>query len=348
MPATTMFEQVANWCAGFIQSHPALSVVSLIAIVILVLIALWQITRWIIRGGRAVSRAMLRQKRRDFHGFGIVVSTLSGPKGGAKTKDLIILLQKHLSAFSFGAPYEVTQTTPLRAKGVLGLREIAGRRIQSVSGNLISWGKAEKKKPIQVDIMSRETDPETGFGRLETVVLPEDLDELNEVQERAVAYMYARVLQTGLADAAGYRKEKIKPIANLLSAALNDPGTLPGEMVAILEDDYCTMALHVGEIDDMEQIVKLRRARLLADGQLDRRTQIKARIDLGRALLGLSEHKHDPARIREAMDHLKQAVDLLRTHPAIKLATATSDAVRLGEKMLTAKKRFSVLGGSAL
>lgn len=348
MPTATIFEQIASWCAGFIQSHPALSVLSLLAIVLLVLIALWQIAKWVSRASRAASRAMLRQKRKDFHGFGIVVSTLSGPKGGAQTKTLIEILQKQIGAYCFGAPYEVTQTPPLRAKGVLGLRDVAAQRMTSVSGNLISWGKAAKKKPIEAQVMSRDIDPDTGFGRHETIFLPQKLDELDEVQQRAVAYMYARVLQPGLSDAAGYRKEKIKPIADLLSAALGEPGALPPETLAVIEDDYCTMALHVGELDDMEKVVKLRRARLLGQVQLDRRTQIKARIDLGRALLRLSEVRHDPARIREAMDHLKQAVDLLRAHPAIKLATATSDAVRQGEKMLTAKKRFSVLGGSAL
>ncbi|MEO1643505.1 MAG: hypothetical protein AAFR74_09225, partial [Pseudomonadota bacterium] len=264
------------------------------------------------------------------------------------TNDLILILQKHLGAFTFSAPYEVVSTPKLRAKGPLGLRDMAKQKQNDFSGVLSIWGRTTKKSETRVDLMSREIDPETGYGRHETVLLPEDLSTLTDEQERAVAYVFARAFQPGLADAVGFRIEKIKPVAELLEAALEQPGTLPEETVESIEDDFCTMALHIGDQEDLEYVVKLRRARLLSDAQISRRTQIKARIDLGRALLSLSERRHDPARIREAMDHLKQAIEILKEHPAIGLATATSDAVRQGEKMLTARRKFSVTGGSAI
>lgn len=342
------FEQIANWCAGFIQGHPALSVIAIAALLILSVRMLWRILGLVIAGFGILARAMLRRKRRDFHGFGIVVTQPSGARGRQKMQDLIDLLQKHLSAFTFGAPYEVTASKALISKGPLGLRELAGQRMNSVAANLIIWGRAKRKAETELDVMSREIDPDTGFGRHETLVVPEELGLLTEAQSRAVAYLFARAFQPGLADAIGFRKEKIKPISDLLGAALREPGQLPAELVAEIEGDYCTMAMHAGDLDDFEYVVKLRRARLLSEGQLDRRTQIKARIDLGRALLALSEHKLDPTRVREAMDHLKQAIEILRQHPAIGLATATSDAVRQGERMLAAKRKFSVTGGSVL
>lgn len=348
MPDLTLLNQIADWCATFIQAHPALSVFGLIAMAILMLVAVLKCLGWLLSGARVSARALKRRKRQEAHGFGIVLSQLSGPAGGRETKAMRTILDTHLSGFTFGAPYDVSTTKPISAKGRVGLRDLASRRLDSVSGDLISWGRTRRKDYSVIDLMTRDIDPETGYGRTIAIELPERLDTLDEVGQRAVAYLFARIIQPGLAEATGFRPEKVKPIALMLQAALDQADIFPAETAQILEEDYCAMALHVGDVEDLERVVTLRRARLMSDDSLDRRTQVTSRIDLGRALLSLSERKFDPTRIREAMDHLKQAVDLLREHPAIRLATATSDAVRQGEKMLASRRKFSVTGGSAI
>ncbi len=73
-----------------------------------------------------------------------------------------------------------------------------------------------------------------------------------------------------------------------------------------------------------------------------------ARIDLGRALLGLAAINFDPVRVREAMDHLKIAVDMLKSDEVLQLAQITNQAVQQGQAMLANRKRFSVTGGSTI
>ncbi|MEM1087204.1 MAG: hypothetical protein AAGH90_05700 [Pseudomonadota bacterium] len=343
-----MIDQVMTWCAALLQDAPVLAALAVFALGLCVIAFIWQISRFILWTARRLSWASRRQKRKNAHGFGIIVSALSGPKSKQVTDALVLILEKHIGAFTFGGSYDVIPTPALRAKGSMGLRDMAQKRQDELSGTLMVWGRTYKNSETSIDLMTREVDAETGYGTHQRFLLPQDLSDLTAEQERAVAYLFARSFQPGLADAVGFRIEKIKPVAELLEAALEDPGSLPPDTVESIEDDFCTMALHVGDYEDLEYVIQLRRGRLLSDTQLSRRTQIKARVDLGRALVGASKRQHNPARIREAMDHLKQAIELLREHPAIGLATATSDAVRQGEKMLMAKRRFSVTGGSAI
>ncbi|MEM1037446.1 MAG: hypothetical protein AAGI14_11875 [Pseudomonadota bacterium] len=343
-----MLDQITVWCSNLMQNAPVLAVAGLVALGVLAVLLIWQTVRLILASLRKISHLVQRRKHSRFNGISVIVADLAGPKGKQRSQELVLLLQKHLGAFTFGAPYEVTSMRQLKAKGAQGLRDTAKAHRDAFSAALVVWGQSERKSETSFQLMSRELDPETGYGRHETILLPEDLSEMTEAQERAAAYLFARAFQPGLADAVGFRLEKIKPVAELLETALENPGPIPADTLELIEDDFCTMALHCGDHEDLEYVVQLRRARLLSDGQLSRRTQIKARIDLGRALLSLSERRHNPTRIREAMDHLKQAIEILREHPVIGLATATSDAVRQGERMLTVRRKFSVTGGSVL
>ncbi|MEM9055284.1 MAG: hypothetical protein AAGB16_08155, partial [Pseudomonadota bacterium] len=81
MPDLTLLNQIATWCATFIQTHPALSVLGLIAMAILTLIVMLKCLSWMLSGLRVSARALKRRKRQDAHGFGIVLSQLSGPSG---------------------------------------------------------------------------------------------------------------------------------------------------------------------------------------------------------------------------------------------------------------------------
>lgn len=348
MTVVSYFEQISAWCAQTLTAHPALSIVAIAALVLLAVYGVFRLLLALFGLSRAAARAGLKRKRRDFHGFGILLSGIIGPGGAAETKALREYLTRHLGTFTFGAPVDVSLTRPLHAKGQTGLRQMASQRMESVASNLVAWGKASRKTGIQLDLMSTVIDPETGERRLETIHLPSRLSALSEADQKAAVYLFARVLQPRLADATGFRREKIKPIADILSGTLTADTALPSAALKVLENDFCAMALHAGTPEDYETIVKLRRQRLMGNERLDRQTQIRARIDLGRALLLLSEKRLDPKRVREAMDHLKQAIDLLREHPALRIATATSDAVREGERLLTARRRFSVTGGSPL
>ena len=48
------------------------------------------------------------------------------------------------------------------------------------------------------------------------------------------------------------------------------------------------------------------------------------------------------------MDHLKVAVERLKSDQVLRLAQATNQAVQQGQAMLANRKRFSVTGGSTI
>ncbi|MEL6860293.1 MAG: hypothetical protein AAGL11_00515, partial [Pseudomonadota bacterium] len=165
---------------------------------------------------------------------------------------------------------------------------------------------------------------------------------------RVAAYLVARALQPGLADGTAFKADKLAPVADILLECLGEQEALPSRTALTLETDYASMALHIGGEAHLKRVAELRRKRLSSETQLVPSHAIQARIDLGRALLGLSEINFDPVRVREAMDHLKVAVDLLKADPVLRVAQATNRAVQQGQTMLGNRKRFSVTSGSTI
>ena len=156
-------------------------------------------------------------------------------------------------------------------------------------------------------------------------------------------------LQPGLSDGSAFKAEKLAPVADILVTCLQDRDALPARTQLTLETDYCSMALHLGGEQHLTRVTEMRRRRIASDENLQAAHEIQARIDLGRALLALSDINFDPVRIREAMDHLKIAVDRLKA-PILfcNSRRLPSQAVQQGQAMLSNRKRFSVTGGSTL
>jgi len=121
---------------------------------------------------------------------------------------------------------------------------------------------------------------------------------------RISAYLIARALQPGLADATAFRAEKLAPVADILFECLQDKDDLPERTVTTIETDYCAMGLHLGSVQHLTNVINLRRKRLAASTAVPINVELQSRIDLGRALLDISKSNFDPVRVREAMDHL--------------------------------------------
>ncbi len=348
MPGTDLSLKVMAWYDQTIAGSNLWSGIGFVAATLVALILLWIAARWIAGIAATASQTLSGRRRRHEQGYSLGVAPFGGSKGRALTRALIAALQQDMKHFSFGATCEIIKAPAPKASGKLGFRDSARKWLSRASADLIVWGHRERGSaaPLIVDILSCEGSLAPAQARQTRVHLPADFAKAAEPVRQAGAYLIARALQPGLARATAFRPEKLGPVADILAAALASPGSLPEDTLALLETDYCAMALHIASGQHLQQVASLRRSRLSGEALADPEAQIAARIDLGRALLGISAQAFDPARVREAMDHLKAAVELLKQNPTIQLANQTSNAVQQGQAMLSARQRFSVTGGS--
>ncbi|MEM9055325.1 MAG: hypothetical protein AAGB16_08365 [Pseudomonadota bacterium] len=341
---------LTDWFNTTISGSPIWAGLGLAAAGLIALMVLWFILRIFAGFISTIGTIMASRKRRSQQGFGIAVAPIRGPKGTRQTKAIIAALEEHLEHFSFGSPFEIVRAPRIRAKGVKGLRAIATKWLEKSSTDLILWGyrRSGRKEPSRVEVLSCGGSLSPAEAMHTEGLLPFITKANQETTSRVTAYLIARALQPGLADGSAFKAEKLAPVADILIACLEGREALPEQTQLTLETDYCSMALHLGGEQHLMRVMDLRRRRIASDETLQPAHEIQARIDLGRALLALSDMNFDPVRVREAMDHLKVAVDLLRTDPVLQLAQATNQAVQQGQAMLANRKRFSVTGGSTL
>lgn len=345
------FEQYVSpfiqWYTDTIAGSPIWSGIGAAAVCLLALAAIWLFFRIIFFTLRGFSRWISGLRQEGWQGYGIAVAPLSGPGGQKASAVLIEALEQELEKFSFGAPFSIFKAPAPKATKRFGLRDIARRWMTRSEADMVIWGhrSGKRREFVQLDILSREGTKSPEEAVHTRVHLPRDFAQAPELVRRISAYLVARALQPGLAQATAFKAEKIAPVAGILADALALENAFPPETVMLLETDYCAMGIHISDPVHLTRVVTLRRKRLAEIGDLSLEDQIAARIDLGRALLAQSEINFDPTRIREAMDHLKIAVDQLKYHPTIKVATATTTAVQKGQSMLQNRRRFSVTGG---
>ena len=317
------------------------------------LVALYVLV-WLARGGAALASVLMTnmasRKRQSTQGFGLAIAPLSGPNGTAQTNAIISALETHLEQFMFGSPFEIVRAPKLRAKGSKGLRAAATDWLEKSSTDLIVWGyrPRDKTEASRVEVLSLGGSLPPSDAMHSEGLLPLVTRENEETTSRTIAYLIARALQPGLGDGCAFRADKLAPVADIIISCLQDEDALPAQTRNTLEMDYCSMAIALNTEPHLTRVVELRRRRLANEEPLAPADEIQARIDLGRALLLLSNSSFDPVRVREAMDHLKIAVDRLKGDPILRLAQQTNQAVQQGQAMLANRKRFSVTGGSTI
>ena len=341
---------LTDWFNTTIAGSTIWSGIGLAAIALAALYALVWLIRGVIAAITNISTALASRKRRSTQGFGIAISPLMGPKGADQTKAIIAALEEHLSLFTFGSPFEIVRAPRLRVKGSKGLRAAATIWLEKSSTDLILWGYRVRGKtePAQVEVLSLGGSLPPSDAMHSEGLLPYISKTNRETTSRAVAYLVARAMQPGLADGTAFRPDKLEPVAEILMTCLQDRDQLPERTLHTLESDYCSMALALETDAHLQRVIELRRRRLAGGEPMHPTFEIQARIDLGRALLMQSKVNFDPVRVREAMDHLKVAVDRLKSDPVLQLAQATNIAVQQGQAMLSNRKRFSVTGGSTI
>ncbi len=339
-----------EWFNTAIAGSAIWSGIGLAAAALLALYVLYLVAKGIAALIGMMMASLASRKRQSTQGFGIAIAPIIGASGGRQTKAIIAALEQYLELFTFGSPFEIVKAPRMRAKGAKGLRAAGTRWLEKSSTDLVLWGHRErgKSQPSIVEVLSLGGSLPPSDAMHSEGLLPQ-IDKTNhETTSRVVAYLVARALQPGLGDGTAFRAEKLEPVAAILTECLQNRDTLPERTQLTLETDYCSMALALGTEEHVGRVVEYRRRRLAAEETLQPALEVQARIDLGRALLLQSQSNFDPVRVREAMDHLKLAVERLKVDPVLQLAQATNQAVQQGQEMLANRKRFSVTGGSTL
>ena len=351
---SSVLEILQTWFETSIATSSLWAGAGLAAVLLLGLYVVWKCLRGIGLIFRALTNMLAARRRKSQQGYGISIVPFTGPKGRQQTKVLKAALEKHLSQFAFGAPYEVLLAPRLRAKGAKGLRAAATEWLERSATDVVVWGHRQRGRqtPTLVEVLSCEGSLSPQEASHSVGTLPLQTKQNRDTVAVVNAYLVARNLLPGLANATAFKAEKIAPVADTLLRCLNVPDALPERTQLTLEMDYCAMALHIGSLDHLERVVTLRRARLQAatdqDTALTAEVDIQSRVDLGRALLKISAEKFDPLKVREAVDQLKIAIEHLKTNPVLQLAGQTSAAVQQGQALLANRKRFSVTGGANL
>ena len=348
MPAQV--SALIEWFNTTIAGSVIWSGIGFAAAALLALLAIYLFVKGIAALISVMIATLASRKRQSTQGFGIAIAPIVGASGARQTKAIIAALEQYLHLFTFGSPFEVVRAPRMRAKGAKGLRAAAITWLEKSSTDLVLWGHRErgKQKPSQVEVLSLGGSLPPSNAMHSEGLLPQ-IDKTNqETSSRVVAYLVARALQPGLSDGTAFRSEKLEPVAAILQGCLQDQETLPERTQLTLETDYCSMALALGTEDHLGRVIEYRRRRLAAEEALPPALEVQARIDLGRALLMQSQNNFDPVRVREAMDHLKLAIERLKHDPILQLAQATNQAVQQGQAMLSNRKRFSVTGGSTI
>jgi len=347
---TAQVSAFTEWFNTVIAGSTIWSGIGFGAAALFALFALYLLLKGIAAVFAILLNSLASRKRRSTQGFGIAIAPIVGPSGAHQTKAVITALEQYLGLFTFGSPFEIVRAPRMRAKGAKGLRAAAINWLEKSSTDLVLWGHRDrgKQQPSQVEVLSLGGSLPPSDAMHSEGLLPL-IDKANqETTSRVVAYLVARALQPGLGDGTAFRAEKLEPVAAILRDCLQDRDTLPERTQLTLETDYCSMALALGTEEHLGRVIEFRRRRLAAEEVLQPAFEVQARIDLGRGLLMQSQKNFDPVRVREAMDHLKLAVERLKVDPVLQLAQATNQAVQQGQAMLANRKRFSVTGGSTI
>ncbi len=353
---------LANWHESarlWVEGHvPGAEYLTLAALVVLVIAGLFMAAAVIralrrlasgVRNGRIARRA--RKSRTP--GFRILLSSPSGRAGRRAGRWLRAALSEHLGAFTFGAPIAVVPMGPV--KGGLHPKSVARarRRMALADADLMIWGTRLNAGPrgFEIQGLSRGGGLTPAEARLFTLYMPGRTKQAGPAIARAAAYLIAKNLQPALSDPQAFRIEKISELAAILSDMLSPEAGLPDAVRGELEADFCASGLRVAEeLDDLsvlDQVIAMRRAHISDDAAAsDPGRIIRARTELGRALIVRASKNFDPAVVKEAIQHLAQAVEGYRGDPTIQQAQAASDSLFKAQTMIETRKRFSVNFGA--
>jgi hypothetical protein len=286
-------------------------------------------------------------------GFRILMARPAG-SGAARTgKWLYSALSTHLPVFAFGAPFSLVPMGQI--KGGLGTDAVARarKRMATADADLFVWASRQGKgeRGLELHGLSRGGGLSPAEARLFTIALPGAAKSQTTDVGRLAAYLVAKQLQPALSDPQAFRVEKIRELADELDNVLAGNPPVSSTLMNEIEADFCAAGVRVaeelGELSALDKVIAMRRRHLdEATLTADTGRIIQAKLELGRALIVRADKQFDQAVVKEAIGHLSQAVEGLRSDPAIQRAQSASDALFKAQAMIESRKRFALNFGS--
>lgn len=353
---------IASWLETadkWLKTHvPGAEWLALFGAAMVVLAAIVVVCRLIAGLGRLASNLSnasraARAKASKSPGFRILMARPAGSGGGSTAKWLNAALRDNLPVFAFGAPFSIVPMGQIN--GGLGSASIARarKRMATADADLFVWASRQGKgdRGLELHGLSRGGGLTAADARLFTIPLPGARKAQTADVARIAAYFVAKHLQPALSDPQAFRAEKMRDLAVELDGLLDRPLPVSASLRGEMESDFCAAGVRIaeelGELSALDKVISLRRGHLEAASlAADTGRIIQAKLELGRALIVRAEKQFDQNVVKEAINHLAQAVEGLRGDPAIQRAQSASDALFKAQAMIETRKRFSLNFGS--
>ncbi len=355
MSATDWVKATEQWFGSHSSEMTWLAAFGGLAALALVLASVFIVFRFLGRVVRAAKDSAVTRSLRTSKapGYRILMSMPTGKAPRATSRWLRKAMHENLASYNFGAPFTIAEMSAL--KGELAPKSIARarRRMAASDADMLIWvaRRGGSDTGLVINGLTRGGGLSPADAVMFEIKLPARKAALGGAMEQVAAYLLAKQLQPALANPQSFRPEKMKLLATAISAMLDHQGQMAPAIRAGLEADFCASSVHVaeqsGDLEGLDRVISLRREHLTEHAaNADPARALQARMDIGRALLARAERKFDPALIQEAIGHLSQVVEALRTDPAIVRAQGASDAMFKAQTMLESRKRFAVNFGT--
>lgn len=297
----------------------------------------------VLNGARRAA-SIRRIRAQSESGARIVIAKPGAGRGRAITRFIGAASEKFLDDYMFGGRFKV-----LRHPGGISNEEQAAAFLKKSEADIVIWSEsARDAKGGLACILSRPARPNEPQRPPSRLAMPKRRKEWTEMLARACAYAAAKQYRPALGRPQDFRAERLTPVVESLLTIREAAPPADPALLADITDDATAGALQLASSEPawVERAEKIARETLAA---LDRTKSpnrwVNAKIALGRALRLRAEQKFDPLVLREAVTHLQDAMEALRTEPRLRLAESAAQAIADSQRMLSGQRKFSITGG---
>ncbi len=334
------------WLQQAMSGAPALAGIGMILAAIGVLILAIMGLAGLVRLGFAMRRGALAARVRRDDEVGARILVVRGGKGRRRLISAFLgeSIEKYLKAFMFGGPFRVTFYP-----GNLEGDERAAQLMKRTEADLILWSEQPRGAKAVARMLARPSNTFDPPRQPITLSMPREKSAWTDSLGRAMAYAAAKQYRPALGRPQDFRAERLQPVVesvlNILASRPRADQALLAEMV----DDSSAGALQLafsGDDQWIDRSVEIARTTIQ---EINRSAApdrwIAANITLGRALRLKAEKRFDPVMLREGIAYLTEALEALRSEPRLKLAESAAQAIGEAQKLLGARRKFSISGG---
>ena len=334
------------WLEQSLSGAPALAGIGMILAVAGGAILLVMGLVGLVRLGFAMRRGSLASRVRRDDEVGARVLIVRGGRGRRRAISAFLgnSIEKHLKLFMFGGPFRVTFYP-----GNLEGDERAAQLMKRTEADLILWSEAPRGAKGVARMLARPSNTFDPPRQPITLSMPRERAAWTDALARAMAYAAAKQYRPALGRPQDFRAERLQPVVETVLNILVTKPRADQALLAEMVDDSSAGALQLafsGDDQWIDRSVEIARTNI---GEINRSAApdrwIAANITLGRALRLKAEKRFDPVMLREGIAYLTEALEALRSEPRLKLAESAAQAIGEAQKLLGARRKFSISGG---